>query len=125
MTINGGNISGGKITVKNDDYGMLSITGGSISQPLNGLYCIYNANVTAISGGNVNGPVGNYNGASTEADQGKFSITGGLFSSDPSAYVADDHYVDASNNGDYPYTVKEGAKPAGALIVVRIRPTRL
>ena len=119
LTINGGNISGGKITVKNDDYGMLSITGGSLSQPLNGLYCIYNANVTAISGGNVNGPVGNYNGASTEADQGKFSITGGLFSSDPSAYVADDHYVDASNNGDYPYTVKEGAKPAGALIVVK------
>ena len=119
LTINGGNISGGKITVKNDDYGMLTITGGSISQPLNGLYCIYNANVTAISGGNVNGPVGNYNGDSTEADQGKFSITGGLFSSDPSAYVADDHYVDASNNGDYPYTVKEGAKPAGALIVVK------
>ncbi len=119
LTINGGNISGGKITVKNDDYGMLSITGGSISQPLNGLYCIYNANVTAISGGNVNGPVGNYNGASTEADQGKFSITGGLFSSDPSAYVADGHYVDASNNGDYPYTVKEGTKPAGALIVVK------
>ena len=119
LTINGGNISGGKITVKNDDYGMLSITGGSISQPLNGLYCIYNANVTAISGGNVNGPVGNYNGASTEADQGKFSITGGLFTSDPSAYVADGHYVDASNNGDYPYTVKEGTKPAGALIVVK------
>ena len=119
LTINGGNISGGKITVKNDDYGMLSITGGSISQPLNGLYCIYNANVTAISGGNVNGPVGNYNGTSTEADQGKFSITGGLFSSDPSAYVADGHYVDASNNGDYPYTVKEGTKPAGALIVVK------
>ena len=47
------------------------------------------------------------------------TITGGLFSSDPSAYVADDHYVDASNNGDYPYTVKEGAKPAGALIVVK------
>ena len=119
LTINGGNISGGKITVKNDDHGTLSITGGSLSQPLSGLYCIYNANVTAISGGNVNGPVGNYNGASTEADQGKFSITGGLFSSDPSAYVADDHYVDASNNGDYPYTVKEGAKPAGALIVVK------
>ena len=119
LTINGGNISGGKITVKNDDYGTLSITGGSLSQPLSGLYCIYNANVTAISGGNVNGPVGNHNGASTEADQGEFSITGGLFSSDPSAYVADDHYVDASNNGDYPYTVKEGAKPAGALIVVK------
>ena len=47
------------------------------------------------------------------------SINGGLFSSDPSDYVAAGHYVDASNNGDYPYTVKEGAKPAGALIVVK------
>ena len=27
--------------------------------------------------------------------------------------------MDASNNGDYPYTVKEGTKPAGALIVVK------
>ena len=47
------------------------------------------------------------------------SINGGLFSSDPSDYVAAGHYVDASNNGDYPYTVKEGTKPAGALIVVK------
>ena len=47
------------------------------------------------------------------------TITGGLFSSDPSTYVADGHYVDASNNGDYPYTVKVGTKPAGALIVVK------
>ena len=48
-----------------------------------------------------------------------FTVTGGYFSSDPSAYVADGHYVDASNNGDYPYTVKAGTKPAGALIVVK------
>ncbi len=47
------------------------------------------------------------------------TITGGLFSSDPDAYVAAGHYVDASNNGDYPYTVKEGTKPDGALIVVK------
>ena len=50
---------------------------------------------------------------------GGIIITGGYFSSDPSAYVADGHYVDASNNGDYPYTVKAGTKPAGALIVVK------
>ena len=58
-------------------------------------------------------------GFGTHSGQVSTTITGGLFSSDPSAYVADDHYVDASNNGDYPYTVKEGAKPAGALIVVK------
>ena len=109
LTINGGNISGGKITVKNDDYGTLTITGGSISQPLNGLYCIYNANVTAISGGNVNGPVGNYNGTSTEADQGKFSITGGYFTSDPTAYLAASHYVWASDKDGYAYMVKDNA----------------
>ena len=58
-------------------------------------------------------------GFGAHSGQVSTTITGGLFSSDPSAYVADDHYVDASNNGDYPYTVKEGAKPAGALIVVK------
>lgn len=88
LTINGGSISGGKITVKNDDYGVLNITGGTFTQPLDGLYCIYNANVTAISGGNVNGSVGNYNGAITEANQCKFAISGGTYTSDPTAYVA-------------------------------------
>ena len=51
--------------------------------------------------------------------ENKQVISGGLFSSDPSDYVAAGHYVDASNNGDYPYTVKVGTKPAGALIVVK------
>ena len=52
--------------------------------------------------------------------KGSIIITGGLFSSEPAEkYIAENHYVDASNNGDYPYTVKEGAKPAGALIVVK------
>lgn len=109
LTINGGNISGGKITVKNDDYGTLTITGGSISQPLNGLYCIYNANVTAISGGNVNGPVGNYNGTSTEADQGKFSITGGYFTSDPSAYLAEGKGLVTSDQSAFAYKVGDKA----------------
>ena len=109
LTINGGNISGGKITVKNDDYGTLTITGGPISQPLNGLYCIYNANVTAISGGNVNGPVGNYNGTSTEADQGKFSITGGYFTSDPSAYLAEGKGLVTSDQSAFAYKVGDKA----------------
>lgn len=103
LTINGGSISGGKITVKNDDYGVLNITGGTFTQPLDGLYCIYNANVTAISGGNVNGSVGNYNGAITEANQCKFAISGGTYTSDPTAYVADTHI--ARKDGDAQYTV--------------------
>lgn len=99
LTINGGNISGGKITVKNDDYGTLSITGGTFTQPTNGLYCIYNANVTSISGGTVNGAVGSSN-SSVEGDLGELSITGGTYTSDPSAYVAPG-YVAPYNGSTY------------------------
>lgn len=102
LTINGGNISGGKITVKNDYYGTLSITGGSLSQPLSGLYCIYNANVTSISGGTVNGAVGSYNG-SVEGDLGKLDITGGTYTDDPTDYVASTAI--ARKDGDAQYTV--------------------
>ena len=72
-----------------------------------------------ISGGEMN--VTNWRITSAAANAGaKPVITGGLFSSEPAEkYIAENHYVDASNNGDYPYTVKEGAKPAGALIVVK------
>lgn len=107
LTINGGSISGGKITVKNDDYGVLNITGGTFTQPLDGLYCIYNVNVTAISGGNVNGSVGNYNGAITEANQCKFAISGGTYTSDPSAYVASGAI--ARKDGDTKFVVVEKA----------------
>ena len=72
-----------------------------------------------ISGGEMN--VTNWLITSAAANAGaKPVITGGLFSSEPAEkYIAENHYVDASNNGDYPYTVKEGTKPAGALIVVK------
>ena len=99
LTINGGNISGGKITVKNDDYGKLTITGGTFTQPTNGLYCIYNANVTSISGGTVNGAVGSSN-SSVEGDLGKLDITGGTYTSDPSAYVVPG-YVASYNGSTY------------------------
>lgn len=102
LTINGGNISGGKITVKNVDYGTLSITGGTFTQPTNGLYCIYNANVTSISGGTVNGAVGSSN-SSVEGDLGKLDITGGTYTDDPTDYVASTAI--ARKDGDAQYTV--------------------
>ena len=69
-----------------------------------------------ISGGEMN--VTNWRITSAAANAGaKPVITGGLFSSDPSAYVADDHYVDGSNNSDYPYEVKVGPKTGAAIIV--------
>lgn len=44
-------------------------------------------------------------------------ITGGLFSSNPSAYVPDTHHVEDSGNGRYPFAVKEGAKSDATIIV--------
>lgn len=76
------------------------------------------ANVT-INSGKYTGLIAVVDDQEDSEKNGTITITGGLFSSDPSAYVADGHYVDASNNGDYPYTVKVGTKPAGALIVVK------
>ena len=72
-----------------------------------------------ISDGKYTGPVAIVKDDESVENPSTLTITGGLFSSDPSTYVADSHYVDASNNGDYPYTVKVGTKPAGALIVVK------
>ena len=53
------------------------------------------------------------------AHSGKVSttITGGLFSSDPSAYLPATHHVEDSGNGSYPFAVKEGAKSDATIIV--------
>ena len=49
LTINGGTFTGGQITVKNDDYGELTITGGNFTQPGESRYTVYNANTATIS----------------------------------------------------------------------------
>ena len=40
LTINGGTFTGGQITVKNDDYGELTITGGNFTQPGESRYAV-------------------------------------------------------------------------------------
>ena len=78
MTINDGNFTqgtGGKITVKNDDYGELEIKGGVFTQPQNNYYCIYNYNIAKISGGTINGYVGNEYASTTTYDKGLLEIS--------------------------------------------------
>lgn len=53
LTIKGGNLLGGQITIKNDDYGILKITGGTITQPSNDRSAIANNNEATISGGEI------------------------------------------------------------------------
>ena len=104
LTINGGTFTGfSALYEKNAQHNSaediakvnLKVAGGRFATSNGGTAAVYSENKTGF-------------------------ITGGLFSSEPAEkYIAENHYVDASNNGDYPYTVKEGTKPAGALIVVK------
>ena len=78
MTINDGNFTqgtGGKITVKNDDYGKLEIKGGVFTQPQSNYYCVYNYNIAKISGGTINGYVGNEYASTTTYDKGLLEIS--------------------------------------------------
>ena len=56
-------------------------------------------------------------GFGAHSGQVSTTITGGLFSSDPSAYVLGTHHVEDSGNGSYPFAVKEGAKSDATIIV--------
>ena len=84
LTIVSGSFSGGMNTVKNDDYGVLEISGGTFSNT-NGP-TVLNWNVATISGGEfkVNSTAtsvianGSFN---NEADKGQLTITGGQFTS--------------------------------------------
>ena len=156
MTINDGDFTqgtGGKITVKNDDYGELEIKGGVFTQPQNNYYCIFSYNIAKISGGTINGYVGNaygnetcdkgdltisdnavvnggvqsataagndssdkknlikitdnakVAGAITSADVKYVSVSGGYFTTDPSAYVASDYVAGTSDVSGYSYKV--------------------
>ena len=100
------------------DLGTLTVSGGTFTGATYAVAEVSSQNAAVnISGGQFAGTKAAIVKSSTS--NATIAISGGLFSSDPSAYVAAGHYVDASNNGDYPYTVKEGTKPAGALIVVK------
>lgn len=156
MTINGGDFTqgtGGKITVKNDDYGELEIKGGVFTQPQNNYYCIFSYNIAKISGGTINGYVGNaygnetcdkgdltisdnavvngdvqsataagndssdkknlikitdnakVAGAITSEDVKYVSVSGGYFTTDPSAYVASGYVAGTSDVSGYSYKV--------------------
>lgn len=167
MTINDGDFTqgtGGKITVKNDDYGELEIKGGVFTQPQNNYYCIFSYNIAKISGGTINGYVGNaygnetcdkgdltisdnavvnggvqsataagndssdkknlikitdnakVAGAITSADVKYVSVSGGYFTTDPSAYVASGYVAGTSDVSGYSYKVVEKTN-TGSIIV--------
>lgn len=82
LVIAGGEFSGGMNTIKNDDYGILKISGGTFSNTDGPT--VLNWNVTEISGGSftVNNPskaILANGGINDTADKGELTITGGEF----------------------------------------------
>ena len=90
LTIRGGTFIGGQITIKNDDYGVLSISGGRFTQPSDNRYAVLNNNTATISGGTFNSKAAvvgslHYDGG---ANTGDITIKGGTFTSESSNAIS-------------------------------------
>lgn len=80
LTIHSGTFEGGINTIKNDDYGQLTITGGSFKNMSQ--YAVMNWNVAEISGGTFESDswaVVNCGNSENAMDLGQLKITGGSF----------------------------------------------
>ena len=129
LTINGGLFTGGLNTVKNDDNGSVTINNGTFTNVTQAAF--QNHNVATINGGTFDAPGydavlncgvcgktytggehklditnGKFKGAVTKT-LGSVTITGGEFSVDPTAYLADNKVVVSNDDKDYPYTVAD------------------
>ena len=87
LTINGGTFEGGKITIKNDDGGILEINNGTFTNAWNRV--VYNTNVATINGGSFSCPATNEiavdsNKLNDNLNKGVMTITGCLLYTSPS-----------------------------------------
>lgn len=79
LTVTGGELNGGIITIKNDDYGILDIQGGTLTQACKSFFSVFNWNDATISGGTINGTVGAKGDGQTGEnayEHGKLTISG-------------------------------------------------
>lgn len=140
LTIEGGNYSGGKYTVKNDEWGELTINGGSFETKIESP--ILNWNKAVINGGTFNssnrvitngvydkdssiGELSINNGtfnvggnsdliikADSNGELGNISITGGIYNVSPKADHIAQGYVVTKNAGAYKVVAGEGIAAA-------------
>lgn len=88
LTINGGLFDGGLNTIKNDDYGELTINGGTFTNVAQ--YAVMNWNVAEIHDGKFSSDKSSviWNGYSDDTmDKGQLTITGGTFTAPDNCYV--------------------------------------
>ena len=125
LTINGGTFSGGINTIKNDDNATLTVEDGTFSNITQAV--VQNNNIATINGGTFNADGfdalenwyynGSYNAGSLTVANGKFagsiatnkaggiSISGGLFTENPSKFLA------ASTKTGYKFAAVNHASP--------------
>lgn len=128
LTIYGGTFEGGKITIKNDNGGKMTIKDGTFTNKGNRV--VYNVHVAVIEGGEFNCPTtyfgnhiavhtdidktagdqstgnltingGNFDGKVAATETVRAYITGGTFNSDVTAYAGQDTLVVTDGNNYY------------------------
>ena len=142
LTINGGLLTGGLNTVKNDDNGKIAIKNGTFTNYTQSAF--QNHHIATINGGTFDGanvwavlncgaancPVsdtdkhettitGGYFNGNFEKTAGSITISGGYFTTDPSDYLSTNPqaYTVASNKDGYSYMVTQTAPNAAPIIV--------
>lgn len=111
MTVNGGTFLGGLNSIKNDDYGVLTIKDATVENVAQA--ALLNWNVATIEGGSFSTDGGSaviLNGYINDTmDKGELTITGGTFT---------------TNDGDFPLIARmDGSKPTGGVITVTVTST--
>ena len=110
-TFNGGTFLGGLNSIKNDDYGVLTIKDATVKNVAQA--ALLNWNVATIEGGSFSTDGGSaviLNGYINDTmDKGELTITGGEFT---------------TNGGDFPLIARmDGSKPTGGVITVTVTST--
>lgn len=141
LTINGGLLTGGLNTVKNDDNGTIAIKNGTFTNYTQSAF--QNHHIATINGGTFDGAnvcavlncgacssvdathdkhettiTGGYFNGNLKKTVGTITISGGYFTSDPTAYVASGHYTVASDKDGYSYMVTN-TEPQKAPVIVK------
>lgn len=140
LTINGGLLTGGLNTVKNDDNGTIAIKNGTFTNYTQSAF--QNHHIATINGGTFDGAnvcavlncgacssvdathdkhettiTGGYFNGNLKKTVGSITISGGYFTTDPTSYLATNYYTVPSNQDGYTYMVNNQAPTAASIFV--------
>lgn len=140
LTINGGLLTGGLNTVKNDDNGKITIKNGTFTNYTQSAF--QNHHIAIINGGTFDGAnvcavlncgacssidathdkhettiTGGYFNGNLKKTVGTITVSGGYFTTDPTSYLATNYYTVPSNQDGYTYMVNDQAPTSASIFV--------